>query len=139
MGGRGGHLVAQAAFYVLDENIVAATVTEASSFGERVHNIFLMKVIAAIFDLYNGGRHRERMKFFSMGCATIKGKERGGGGEIEITSLPHSPTVQSYSKSNMAGRINDRELVPLTRPNKTSALQAKKLVINRSLQRIIIK
>lgn len=30
----GGHLVAQAAFYVLDENIVAATVTEASSFGE---------------------------------------------------------------------------------------------------------
>ena len=139
----GGHLVAQAAFYVLDENIVAATVTEASSFGERVHNIFLMKVIAAIFDLYNGGRQGERMKFFSMGCATIKGKERGGGGAIEITSfclsLPHSPTVQSYSKSNMAGRINDRELVPLTRPNKTSTLQAKKLVINRSLQRIIIK
>ena len=32
--GGGGHLVAQAAFYVLDENIVAATVTEASSFGE---------------------------------------------------------------------------------------------------------
>ena len=136
-------MVAQAAFHVLDENIVAATVTEASSFGERVHNIFLMKVIAAIFDLYNGGRRGERMKFFSMGCATIKGKERGGGGAIEITSfclsLPHSPTVQSYSKSNMAGRINDRELVPLTRPNKTSALQAKKLVINRSLQRIIIK
>ena len=99
-----------------------------------------MKVIAAIFDLYNGGRQGERMKFFSMGCATIKGKERGA---IEITSfclsLPHSPTVQSYSKSNMAGRINDRELVPLTRPNKTSTLQAKKLVINRSLQRIIIK
>ena len=102
-----------------------------------------MKVIAAIFDLYNGGRQGEDMKFFSMGCATIKGKERGGGGAIEITSfclsLPHSPTVQSYSKSNMAGRINDRELVPLTRPNKTSTLQAKKLVINRSLQRIIIK
>lgn len=41
MGGGGGHLVAQAAFYVLDENIVAATVTEASSFGERVHIYFL--------------------------------------------------------------------------------------------------
>ena len=72
-------MVAQAAFHVLDENIVATTVTEASSFGERVHNIFLMKVIAAIFDLYNGGRQGQRMKFFSMGCATIKGKEGGVG------------------------------------------------------------
>ena len=80
-GGGGGHLVAQAAFHVLDENIVAATVTEANSFGERVHNIFLMKVIAAIFDLYNGRRQGERMKFFSMGCATIKGRRGEGVGQ----------------------------------------------------------
>lgn len=93
-------MVAQAAFYVLDENIVAATVTEASSFGERVHNIFLMKVVAAIFDLYNGRRQGERMKFFSMGCATIKGKERGGGGAIGNyfflpfpTPFPHRPIL----------------------------------------------
>ena len=80
-GGGGGHLVAQAAFHVLDENIVAATVTETNSFGERVHNIFLMKVIAAIFDLYNGRRQGERMKFFSMGCATIKGRRGEGVGQ----------------------------------------------------------
>ena len=119
MRGGGGHLVAQAAFRVLDENIVAATVTEASSFGERVHNIFLMKVIAAIFDLYNGGRQGERI--FLNGVCHDQREGEGRGGAIEITSfclsLPHSPTVQSYSKSNMAGRINDRELVPLTRPN----------------------
>ena len=35
-----------------------------------------------------------------------------------------NPTVHSNSKSNMAGRINDCELLTLARTNKTPALQA---------------
>ena len=38
--------------------------------------------------------------------------------------LPPTPTVHSNCKSNMAGRINDRELITLARTNKTPALQA---------------
>ena len=37
-------------------------------------------------------------------------------------SQPPSPTVHSNSKSNMAGRIDDREVVTLTRPDRTPAL-----------------
>ena len=37
-------------------------------------------------------------------------------------SQPPSPTVHSNSKSIMAGQINDRELVTLTRPHRTPAL-----------------
>ena len=36
---------------------------------------------------------------------------------------PPTPTVLSNYKSNMADRINDRELITLARPNKTPALQ----------------
>ena len=38
-----------------------------------------------------------------------------------------TPTVHSNLKSNMAGRINDRELTTLARTNNTPALQAWKL------------
>ena len=38
---------------------------------------------------------------------------------------PPTPTAHSNSKTNMAGRINDRELITLARTNKTPALQAK--------------
>ena len=37
---------------------------------------------------------------------------------------PPTPTVHPYSKSNMPGWINDRELTTLARTNKTPALQA---------------
>ena len=37
---------------------------------------------------------------------------------------PPTPTVHSNYKSNMADRINDRELITLARPNKKPALQA---------------
>ena len=37
-------------------------------------------------------------------------------------SQPPSPTVHSNSKSNMAGRIDDREVVTLTRPDRMPAL-----------------
>ena len=40
-----------------------------------------------------------------------------------------TPTFHSNSKSNMAGRINDRELITLARPNKTPALQDKLLLM----------
>ena len=38
---------------------------------------------------------------------------------------PPTPTVHSNNKLNMAGRINDHELIPLARNNRTPALQAK--------------
>ena len=41
--------------------------------------------------------------------------QRGGWG----LSPPPTPSVHSNSKSNMASRINDRELVTLIPPNKT--------------------
>ena len=41
--------------------------------------------------------------------------EEWGGGEVNVIA----PTVHSNSKSNMAFRINDRELITLARPNKT--------------------
>ena len=61
----------------------------------------------------------------------VKGNGGGGGGAIEKNAvfadflLPFPPTVHSSSKSNVAGRINDRELVTLTCFNKAPALQAK--------------
>ena len=40
------------------------------------------------------------------------------------------PTVHSDTKSNMADRINDRELITIARPDETLALQAiNKIVI----------
>ena len=44
-------------------------------------------------------------------------------------SLPPTSTVHSDSKSNMAGRKNDRELITLARPNKVPALQARLILI----------
>ena len=73
-------------------------------------SIFLMKIIAAFFDFYTNGRQ---------GDETLKRKERGGDGAVEIFSPFPSPTVYFNSESNVAGRINDRELVTFTLPNKT--------------------
>ena len=44
-------------------------------------------------------------------------------------SPPPTSTVHSDSKSNMAGRKNDRELITLARPNKVPALQARLILI----------
>lgn len=45
----------------------------------------------------------------------------GRGGSLTFPR-PLPSTVPSNSKSNVAGRLNDRELVTLTRPNNTPAL-----------------
>ena len=56
-----------------------------------------------------------------------------GWGSEDYLSFAHSPlpapTVHSNSKSNMAGRINDRELITLARPNKMPALEARLILI----------
>ena len=46
----------------------------------------------------------------------VKKKGREGGWGL---SPPPTPSVHSNSKSKMASRINDRELVTLIPPNKT--------------------
>ena len=51
--------------------------------------------------------------------------------KILAPSPPPTPTVYSDSKSNMAGRINDRELITLVPTNKKPTLQAMKRVMLR--------
>ena len=64
-------------------------------------------------NFYYGGRRRSKTK-----------KKNGGGGGVKILALlpppPPTPTVYSNSKSNMAGRINDRELITLAPTNSKS-------------------
>ena len=51
------------------------------------------------------------------------------GRRLLALSPPPTSTVHSDSKSNMAGRKNDRELLTLARPNNTPALQVRLLLI----------
>ena len=90
--------------------------------------------MAAIFDFNGSGRLGERKKFVLWGRSTVKNKKKkGGGGGVKILALPPppTPTVYSDSKSNMAGRINDRELITLVPTNKKPTLQAMKRVMLR--------
>ena len=90
--------------------------------------------MAAIFDFNGSGRLGERKKFVLWGRSTVKNKKKkGGGGGVKILAppLPPTPTVYSDSKSNMAGRINDRELITLAPTNKKPTLQAMKRVMLR--------
>ena len=84
------------------------------NFDERVLSIFLRK------------------KFVPRGQSTVKNKERGWGGAVKITSPCPSPpptsTVHSNSKSNMAGQINNYELIKLACCYKMPALQAMRFV-----------
>ena len=57
-----------------------------------------------------------------MGCFAFQ--QSLGAGVFSLFPRPY-PTVLSNSKSNMAGRINDRQLQTLVHPKKTPALLAK--------------
>ena len=71
------------------------------------------------YDKLNGSwvlRHLVKVSFRTAAC--------GNTTEIKMSSRPPqspTPTVHSNSKSNRAGRINDRELITLACPNKTPA------------------
>ena len=54
-------------------------------------------------------------------------KEREGRGLVGGSFPASFLTVLSNSQSNMAGRVNDREPVTVTRPNKTAELQVNPL------------
>ena len=77
-------------------------------FGERVLSIFMVKIIAN-FKAVEGWGEKEI-------CTKGVGDGPREWGDINYISPTPYPTVFSKSKSNMAGRINDRELVTLTRP-----------------------
>ena len=78
-------------------------------------SIFLVKIIAN-FKAVEGWREKEICnKGVGDAPMEIPGKEWGDINYISPFPTPY-PTVFSKSKSNMAGRINDRELVTLTRP-----------------------
>lgn len=54
-------------------------------------------------------------------------KEREGRGLVGGSFPASFLTVLSNSQSNVAGRVNDREPVTVTRPNKTAELQVNPL------------
>ena len=111
--------------------MVASSLQSRRNFGGRVLSIFLTNIMAAIFDLNGSGRLGERRKFVPKGRSSVKNKERGRGWEVKIFALrpPPTPTVHSNSKSNIAGRINDCELLTLARTSKTPVLQARWLAL----------
>ena len=111
--------------------MVASSLQSRHNFGGWVLSIFLTNIMAAIFDLNGSGRLGERTKFVPKGRSSVKNKERGRGWEVKIFALrpPPTPTVHFNSKSNIAGRINDRELLTLARTGKTPVLQARWLAL----------
>lgn len=68
----------------------------------------------------------------------VKHNQSGKQNGLEITPFPCPPipTVHSNSKSNIAGRINNRKLLTLACPKKTPVLQATLLVIPGTQQKI---
>ena len=111
--------------------MVASSLQSRHNFGGWVLSIFLTNIMAAIFDLNGSGRLGERTKFVPKGRSSVKNKERGRGWEVKIFALrpPPTSTVHFNSKSNIAGRINDRELLTLARTGKTPVLQARWLAL----------
>ena len=90
-------------------------------------SIFLTKIVAIIFD-FNGirlGREKFVLRGGGGGSQQLKIRRGVGVGEWRVLTSSHSsPTIHSNSKSNMAGQINDHELIMLAHHNKTPALQA---------------
>ena len=79
-------------------------------------------VVYTLIDDGSGSLGRERNIYQGSGRQSrIRRGVGWGGGKIIALPLPPTPTVHCSSKSNMAGRINDRELM-LARPYKTPAL-----------------
>ena len=115
--------------------MVASSLQSRRNFGGRVLSIFLTNIMAAIFDLNGSGRLGERRKFVPKGRSSVKNKKRGRGWEVKIFALrpPPTPTVHSNSKSNIASRINDCELLTLARTSKTPVLQARWLAFRAEL------
>ena len=73
---------------------------------------------------------RERNLYQEGGCrSSVKIRRGVGVGKWRLLLFalppPPTPTVHSNSKSNRAGRINDREFTTLARTNRTRALQAR--------------
>ena len=84
-------------------------------FGERVLSNFMTQIVAAILILTAAEGWGEKQIKRGMGV---------GEWRFRPAPPPHPPTVHSNCKSNMDGRINDRELITLALTNKTPALQA---------------
>ena len=89
------------------------------NFGERVLSNFITKIIAAIFSSNDSERLGREINLYQGGDPRSKMKRAGGVGEP--FPPPPTPTVHSNCKSNIAGRINDRELITLARTHKTPA------------------
>ena len=85
------------------------------NFGERVLSNFMTQIVAAILILTAAEGWGEKQIKRGIGV---------GEWRFRPAPPPPTPTVHSYCKSNMNGRINDRELITLALTNKTPALQA---------------
>ena len=102
------------------------------NFDERVLSIFLTKIMAAIFDFNGSGRLVRERNLYQGGSWQSKIRRGVGVGQWKshLLALPPPPTstVHSNSKSNMAGQINNYELIKLACCYKTPALQAMRFV-----------
>ena len=87
------------------------------NFGERVLSNFMTQIVAAILILTAAEGWGEKQIKRGMGS-------EWGSEDFALPPPPHPSTVHSNCKSNMDGRINDRELITLALTNKTPALQA---------------
>ena len=102
------------------------------NFDERVLSIFLTKIMAAIFDFNGSGRLVRERNLYQGDSRQSKIRRGVGVGQWKshLLALPPPPTstVHSNSKSNMAGQINNYELIKLACCYKTPALQAMRFV-----------
>ena len=87
------------------------------TFGEGVLSNFITKIIAAIFSSNDSERLGREINLYQGGGPRSKIKRAVGVGKP--FPPPPTPTVHSNCKSNIAGRINDRDLITLARTHKT--------------------
>ena len=102
------------------------------NFDERVLSIFLTKIMAAIFDFNGSGRLVRERNLYQGGSwqSKIRRGVRVGQWKSHLLALPppSTSTVHSNSKSNMAGQINNYELIKLACCYKTPVLLAMRFV-----------
>ena len=102
------------------------------NFDERVLSIFLTKIMATIFDFNGSGRLVRERNLYQGDSRQSKIRRGVGVGQWKshLLALPPPPTstVHSNSKSNIAGQINNYELIKLACCYKTYVLLAMRFV-----------
>ena len=86
---------------------------------------FCRMTVLPVFDLTHFDWSFPEMHWRTANQRVFYYSTASSGRRLLVLPPPPTPTVHSNSKSNMAGRINGRELITLARTNTTPALQAR--------------